>query len=249
MIKMIKALLMSVGMFSVLPVPKQHWDERCVSWVIPFFPVVGGLIGCLWYVIALFATEFPLPLQSVVVLLVPFFLSGFLHLDGYIDTADAFFSRQNLEEKKRILKDSHIGAFGVVAVICLLLIQFCVIQTIIIEKKTVLAFVFIPIISRCVTGIALLNMKPMSETGYAVMFRENTKPTHTLFLLVFFIVTSIFAVLLGNIEVWFGLITVIVSALSVLVYLNRQFQGLSGDLCGCVISVSEMCGLLCVAIL
>jgi adenosylcobinamide-GDP ribazoletransferase len=240
---------MSIGMFSVLPVPKKHWDERSISWVIPFFPVVGGLIGCLWYVTTLFTTELPLPLQSVIVLLVPFFLSGFLHLDGYIDTADAFFSRQNLEEKKRILKDSHVGAFGIIAVICLLLIQFCIIQTIIIEEKTTIAFIFIPVISRCVTGIALLNKKPMSETGYAVMFRANTKPVHTLFMLMFFIVTSIIAVLLGNIEVWFGLITVIVSALAALVYLNRQFQGLSGDLCGCAISVSEMCGLLCVAIL
>jgi adenosylcobinamide-GDP ribazoletransferase len=246
---MIKALLMSVSMFSVLPVPKRHWDEHCLPWVIPFFPAVGGLIGCLWYVTTLFTTELPLPLQSVIVLLIPFFLSGFLHLDGYIDTADAFFSRQNLEEKKRILKDSHVGAFGVIAVICLLLIQFCIIQTIISEKKTMIAFIFIPVISRCVTGIALLNMKPMSKTGYAVMFGANTKPIHTLFILTLFITVIIFAFLLGNNAMWFGLVTVIVSALVTLVYLNRQFQGLSGDLCGCVVSVSEMFGLLCVAIL
>jgi adenosylcobinamide-GDP ribazoletransferase len=246
---MIKALLMSISMFSILPVPKRHWDERSISWVIPFFPLVGGLIGCLWCVTTIFATKLPLPLQSVVVLLVPFFLSGFLHLDGYIDTADAFFSRQNLEEKKRILKDSHTGAFGVIAVICLLLIQFCIIQTIIIEKKTTIAFIFIPVISRCVTGIALLKMKPMSKTGYAVMFRTNTKLVHTLFMLMLFIVTSFFAVLLGNIEVWFSLATVTISAAATLVYLSGQFQGLSGDLCGCVISVSELFGLLCVAIL
>jgi adenosylcobinamide-GDP ribazoletransferase len=240
---------MSIGMFSVLPVPKQHWDERSLPWVIPFFPVVGGLIGLLWYAATLFATKFPLPLQSVTILLVPFFLSGFLHLDGYIDTADAFFSRRNLEEKKRILKDPHVGAFAVVAVICLLLIQFCTIQTIVIEKKTIFVFIFIPIISRCLTGIVLLTMKPMAETGYLAMFRANTKPVHTFFTAVILAITLITAFILGGHTVLFALVTVIISALIISFYLYREFQGLSGDLCGCIVSVSEMTGLLYVAIL
>jgi adenosylcobinamide-GDP ribazoletransferase len=240
---------MSIGMFSVLPVPKQHWEERSLSWVIPFFPIVGGFIGFLWYVTTLFATVLPLPLQSVTILLVPFFLSGFLHLDGFIDTADALFSRRNLEEKKRILKDPHVGAFAVVAVICLLLIQFCIIQTIVTEKKTTVAFIFIPIISRCLTGMALLNMKPMAETGFLVMFKTNTKPVHTFFTAVVLVVTLIIALITGGSTVLFALVTVIVSALIVMFYLNREFQGLSGDLCGCMVSVSEMIGLLFVAVI
>jgi adenosylcobinamide-GDP ribazoletransferase len=242
---------MSIGMFSVLPVPKRHWDEHLLQWVIPYLPVVGGVIGFLWYVIAFFVTKLslPLPLQSVTVLLIPFFLSGFLHLDGYIDTADAFFSRQSLEEKKRILKDPHVGAFGVIATIGLLLVQFCIIQTIVAEKKISVALIFIPVISRCVTGVALLNRKPMAETGFMVMFKANTKPVHTFFIMMIFIATLIFAFTLGGIATLSVLGTVMISAWLTMSYLYREFQGLSGDLCGCIISVSELFGLLCVALL
>ncbi|MDR1962835.1 MAG: adenosylcobinamide-GDP ribazoletransferase [Planctomycetaceae bacterium] len=239
---------MSVGMFSVLPVPKQHWDERFCCWVIPFFPVVGGLIGVIWYVAAIFATQLPPLLYSVFILLIPFFLSGFLHLDGFIDTADAFFSRRSLEEKRRILKDPHVGAFAVIALICFLLIQFCVIQTIIAEKKIGFSFIFIPIISRCVTGIALLNKKPMAETGYMVLFKTNTKPVHTFFIAVIFIATLIFAFLFGGGTMLMTLGAVMISAWLTMVYLDRQFQGLSGDLCGCTISVSELSGLFYIAV-
>jgi adenosylcobinamide-GDP ribazoletransferase len=238
-------------MFSVLPVPKQHWDEHHLQWVVPLMPVVGGLIGFLWYAAVFFATGLPLslPLQSVTVLLVPFFLSGFLHLDGFIDTADALFSRRNLEEKKRILKDPHVGAFAVIATICLLLVQFCIVQTIVAEKKISVAFIFIPVISRCITGIALLNRKPMAETGYMVLFKRNTKPIHTLFIVIIFIATLVFAFMLGGTITLSALITVTVSAWLTMIYLYRQFQGLSGDLCGCIISVSELFGLLFAAIL
>ena len=54
----------------------------------------------------------------------PFFVSGFMHLDGYVDCCDAIFSRAPLEKKKQILKDSRVGAFAVIWVIVLFLMFF-----------------------------------------------------------------------------------------------------------------------------
>ncbi len=239
---------MSIGMFSILPVPKRNWDERCLQWVIPWMPVVGGLIGIAWYAVAQGTVDLSLPLRSAVVLLTPFVLSGFLHLDGYMDTADAYFSRRDLEEKRRILKDSHVGAFAVIALACLLLFQFCIVETILAEKKPLMAFVFLPILSRCATGLMLLKLKPMSESGFAAMFKKNTGKRHFVFLGTLLAIALTGAFLSGG-SVFLASVVVLTVGVSVMLYLAKQFQGVSGDLCGCAITLSELSGLLAVSLI
>jgi adenosylcobinamide-GDP ribazoletransferase len=166
-----------------------------------------------------------------------------------MDTADAFFSRRDLEEKKRILKDSHVGAFAVIALFCLLLVQFCAVQEIVSEKKPLLSLVFIPVVSRSVIGMLLLKLKPMSDSGYLVMFRENTKPFHFLFLAALLMITIPAAFFSGGFVTFIPLSIVAITALGMMFYLYKQFQGLSGDLCGCGITVSELFGLLATAVI
>lgn len=235
---------MSIGMFSVLPVPKNHWKESSLPWMLPLLPIVGGVIGILWYALAVAVAGLALPLQAAVVMLTPFVLTGFFHLDGYMDTADAVFSRRSLEEKKRILKDPHVGAFAVISLACLFIVQFCVVETILAEKKPLIPLLFIPVVSRCVVAFLLLRMKPMSETGFAAMLQKNTGRKHQTFPLVVLLILFPVAFLFGDVA------TVAVLAIETLVvagtmlYLQRQFEGISGDLCGCAITSSELLALL-----
>ncbi|MEG1027168.1 MAG: adenosylcobinamide-GDP ribazoletransferase, partial [Oscillospiraceae bacterium] len=108
--------IMSLSMFSIIPTP-QIWNENALSLMIPFFPLVGAIIGALWYGVFLLlqALNVPIMLSAVILALCPLILSGFIHIDGYMDTSDAIFSRATLEKKKDILKDSHVGAFAVIA--------------------------------------------------------------------------------------------------------------------------------------
>lgn len=244
---MLKALLMALGMFTIFPVPRNHWSDRAVPWVAMYLPLVGAGIGAVWYAVALTAA-LPVMLQAVLVLSVPFILSGFLHVDGYMDTADAVFSQRELTEKKRILKDPHVGAFAVIAVGCLLLIGFAAVQTILSEKKAILGFVFIPSVSRCVVGWLMLTLTPMNETGLMNLFRRGTGFQHRAVLIVCFILIITVALLLGGWHTLITVIAVVVGMLFTSLYTYRQFQGFSGDLCGCSLVVGEMCGLLAMAI-
>lgn len=45
-------------------------------------------------------------------------VTGGIHLDGLLDTADALSSYKTKEEKLEILKDSHAGAFAIIIGIC-----------------------------------------------------------------------------------------------------------------------------------
>ena len=53
-------------------------------------------------------------LFTVILLLISVFVTGGIHLDGLLDTADAMSSYQERERRLEILKDSHAGAFAVI---------------------------------------------------------------------------------------------------------------------------------------
>ena len=114
---------MSFSMYTTIPMPNIQWEEKRFPYVITSLPLVGFIIGLIWF----FGTNIlnklliPVTIKTVLVCLIPLFLSGFIHIDGYMDTCDAIFSRASLEKKYKILKDSCVGAF---AVIGLLIISF-----------------------------------------------------------------------------------------------------------------------------
>lgn len=242
---------MSMGMFSILPVPKNSWDDKYMHLIIIYLPLVGAIIGGIWAGAAfLLANTFiPLLLQSVIVLLMPFMLSGFLHMDGYMDTSDAILSRRSIAEKRTILKDSHVGAFAVIAFVCLILLQFSAVYTIIEDEFLLSAFVLISVISRCISGLGLLNLKSISDKGYMASFKANTKPFHSIIMIIYIVLTLIIGYLLYGMNMIICLSVVAISACITMRYVYRQLDGMSGDLCGCVITVSELCGLVSMAIL
>ena len=247
---LLKGFVMSLGMFSIIPVPKNNWNDKYIPWVIPSLPLVGILIGLIWYALAFGLKQFSVPplLHGATALFIPFILSGFIHADGYMDTADAVYSRRDLAEKKRILKDPNVGAFAVIAIVGIILFQFCAVQTILNAEKALLIFAFIPAISRCVAGIAMLNLKPVFETGYNASLKDNTKRRHSIFiclLAAIILLTAWFTLGLTALALLIGALFGILAT----IYLYRQFQGLSGDLCGCIITISEFAALLCIALI
>src|SRR5699024_7898278 len=97
--------------------------ERSVQ-TLPLFGLIQGTIyaGLLY----LLLTWTPLSSLAAAFLLWLFIIifTGGLHLDAWIDCSDAYFSYQDQEKRLHIMKDSRIGAFGVLSVIVLLAARF-----------------------------------------------------------------------------------------------------------------------------
>jgi adenosylcobinamide-GDP ribazoletransferase len=91
---------------------------------VPWFPVVGAGVGLA--VAAIYAGSHtflpPLPAASLAVV-AGIALTGAFHEDGLGDTADAFGSHHDRDGTVRILKDPHLGTFGVLAVAASLLLR------------------------------------------------------------------------------------------------------------------------------
>jgi adenosylcobinamide-GDP ribazoletransferase len=101
---------------TVLPAPGQKMasaDEFVRSRI--WYPAVGLAIGAIWAAagFALTRLHCPLGLQGVLLLAVPLLLTGFLHFDGLLDSADALLAPRTPQRRLEILKDVHMGSFAI----------------------------------------------------------------------------------------------------------------------------------------
>ena len=115
-------LLAAARFLTVVPVPRPSTIEVRES--LKWFPVVGLLIGIVGVVLALMAAElFAGPVAAVLVLVYLAAISGCLHLDGLADTADGLMGGGDRSSALTIMRDSRIGAMGVVAVVSALALK------------------------------------------------------------------------------------------------------------------------------
>ena len=108
----LQTIAVAFAMFSAVPVPQFDWNEKNMRYSLCAFPLVGVLCGALWYVCA----SLPLPamVRAAGFCLIPVWVTGGIHLDGYADTCDALCSYGDTQKKLDILKDPHCGAFAVI---------------------------------------------------------------------------------------------------------------------------------------
>jgi len=249
--RLFKGFYMSLGMFCAIPLPVNIWDDDCANLMMPCMPVIGILLGALWWGLGelLLFLGLNLLLISAVMTVFPFIITGLLHLDGYMDTNDAILSRRPLEDKLRILKDPHTGAFSVIALVILFILQFPATYSAIANNRGFLIlFMIIPVVSRCCSGFAVLTVPVMAQSGYANLFRKNVHMPHRLFIVLLLIITYavsfIFAHLTGIIIVF----AVVLGYVCAMAYAYKEFKGISGDLAGYAIVISELCGIFALAV-
>ena len=100
-------------------------SQRDISNSRAWFPLVGLLIGILLVLVQLGASLLlPVFLTAAVLLFVLSAVTRALHLDGLMDVCDGIFGGHTPERRLEIMKDPHVGAFGVVGLVLILLLKF-----------------------------------------------------------------------------------------------------------------------------
>lgn len=143
-------------------------DEKAKDKMLLFLPVVGLEIGALWAILAWLCKLLNLPalVAGVILCAYPYMVTGFLHLDGFMDVTDAVKSCRDLQRRREILKDSHVGSFAVIGVVLLMIAQFALLSSGPTDANF-LILIFIPAVSRCCSALAVTGLKPISTSQYA----------------------------------------------------------------------------------
>ena len=165
-------------------------------------------------------------------------MTGFIHLDGYMDVTDAVRSCRDLEKRRMILKDSHVGSFAVIGMIFLALGQFALLSSIP-EGANVWLLAFIPAVSRCCSALAVTILPPMSTSQYA---GREKKPGRIWFLALLIPVIWAAAFLICGWEA-LALVGVLLGYGLALRYGYKNLGGMNGDISGYSLTCAEFMGL------
>lgn len=120
------SLFLAISFLTIFPTyPRMTVGERDMAKSLYFYPLVGFLIGGILYSLAYLGQIIPLGKGADAIIIVAWIIvTGGLHLDGLMDLADGIFSGKERQLKLGIMRDSRIGAMGVIAFGVILLLKF-----------------------------------------------------------------------------------------------------------------------------
>ncbi|HEY4392033.1 MAG TPA: adenosylcobinamide-GDP ribazoletransferase, partial [Paenibacillus sp.] len=143
-----------------------------------YYPLVGAAIGIVIWIIGVVASlALPVLPVSVILLIAWVWLTGGLHLDGWMDSADAFLSYRPREKMLEIMKDSRVGAMGVLACVLLLLFKMTLLATLLSRGLYVsgAAMMTAPVWSRWFMSLAMRHWPTArGGEGLAARFRGQS---------------------------------------------------------------------------
>lgn len=124
--KEITYFLTALMFFTRIPIPvKLDYSSEIMNQSQKYYPLVGIVVGFINALIC-YVLHFILPLDISLVLMMmgSILLTGAFHEDGFTDVCDSFGGGYGKEKILTIMKDSRVGAYGVVGIILLFLLKF-----------------------------------------------------------------------------------------------------------------------------
>jgi adenosylcobinamide-GDP ribazoletransferase len=234
-----KGFLAALQFLTIVPLPRRFSpDERALGGSLPFFPVVGLLIGA---AVALadwgLGQLLPVPVTSVLAVILLIAASGGLHIDGLADTADGFFSARPRERILEIMRDSRTGPMGVAAIVCIVALKIALLASVTGPWRW-WVLLLMPVAGRCALPIQMALLPYVRpEGGLAGVFHANGSRGHALWALLFLVAAG------GLAGGWPGLIASIAAfalSLGVALWSSRKIGGLTGDTLGAACELTEL---------
>jgi len=232
-----KQFLLSLQFLTILPVKiKGQVLEEDYKGIFSYFPLVGACIGLLLALVSLILGCIPYVAMVACILCLSIVVTGALHIDGFADTCDGFFSGKPKDKILEIMQDSRIGTMGCVGICTILILKltflislphayFC--------KVLILSLTY----SRWAQGLACCLCKYARTSGKSNYFFKyvNTKDI-VIGAIAALIIFLILAGLKGFCIFSLGLIPVLIF----IKFSQSKIGGMTGDTLGATNEIAEL---------
>ena len=236
---MINGLLLAFQFLTRIPINKNiDFNKKNLSMAIGFFPLVGIIIGLISGLIYILFSKLSIEIASFFTMLMILILTGGLHIDGLADTFDGFFSNKNREKTLEIMSDSRIGAFGVIAIVVVLMGKYILIKNINIDLPIVLALSLGN--SRLIVSYIMSFKESAKNTGLGYIFNDS-KPYKEF---IFSAIVYIIIIIMLNPLYLLPLILTYIFSLYISHITTKKIGGYTGDVYGLIIELGEIVSLL-----
>ena len=244
-------LLAALMFFTRLPFHKiKQVPSECFSHVTGWWSVTGWLTGGTSALTFFIFYQFvPLELAVILAMLSRVLITGALHEDGLADFLDGFGGGNDKENTLRIMKDSHIGTYGVIGLIFYFLLTFILIITTEVQYIPIL-LITSDVFSKCVSSHIVYFLpyaRPETESKNRTVYSHPTALEETLTLVSGFGVLLLIPTGIGFIggiipipySLVFTILPVGVFFLLVLLF-KKRIGGYTGDCCGAMFLLTEL---------
>ncbi|HIQ22476.1 MAG TPA: adenosylcobinamide-GDP ribazoletransferase [Planctomycetes bacterium] len=232
-----KGFLAALRFLTVFPFPGKWGTQgsdlgRSVGW----FPWVGLALGAVAAAAAwgLSHVAPPLVIAALLCLVLAGF-SGAMHLDGLADAADGLLSGRAGHEVLAIMKDSRVGAMGVVAVVSVLLVKFAALGSLGAERVWPTVWLM-PLAGRCAMVLQLAWLPYLRPEGLGAVFGGRRLLWPAVEAIVLLPVAG--WMLLGPAGAVIAVVAVAATGLLAICY-HRRLGGATGDMYGATCEVIE----------
>lgn len=233
---MASGFLTLISFFTRIPVGRKiPYNEDNFKRALSLYSLMGAVIGMLLVIVYfLFGRTYIAFLRGLVLTIGYLAITGGIHLDGAADTADGLFSGRTGERVFEIMSDSHIGAFGVICLIVILLSQF-----VLFSFADMFTCFLMPVVGRACLTVSCLGKKYAKNIkGMGTIFIESmdTKTVAVnLIVLAIFVVISPYRLIFAA-----SCFAAIAASLWISGWIEDKISGMTGDTCGFVTEISQI---------
>lgn len=217
-----------------------------------FYPLAGLVIASMVYFSSFITSAIFEPEISALLLLIFYvYLTGALHLDGVGDFFDGYFADRDREKTIKIMHDSNSGVYAVVSLILILILKYLLFKELLLKSR--LDFLLaMAVMARFYAAAALGLFEAAEASIWAKSMEENSKKKDVSYAVLMVIILLTFIILIFGIEVMKIILAAAVLNAMLIFYLNswaeKKIGGITGDICGTIIELSEIIFLMTAAI-
>lgn len=235
---------MAARYLTIIPVPGGgHASLEALGRSAAWFPVVGMGLGLLLVLADRLTSWLFSPLLAALLTVTAWKLvTGGVHLDGLADCLDGLVGRDP-EHRLAIMRDSRIGAFGAVGLILFLMLEIVALAELVPPARGSALFAA-PVMSRATPAVLAALFRAARPDGHGAAFQAGVRPAAVAIGLVIAVAASIFA--LGGLGVAAGAVG-LVAAVGLAFFLAGRLDGVTGDVLGAAVEISELAVLLTVS--
>ena len=229
-----RTLRTAFGLMTTLPIRlPDNWSAGDSGRAAVWYPLVGLVIGTLaWLAWTGSMLIFPPWVAAVITLLVWVVLTGGLHLDGLADCCDGLLASTSLERRLEIMKDPHVGAFGVTGLILILLIKAAALASL----TTASSFSIILAASLARFCILPAGLQPQARpSGMGADFASGFRKIF----IAWGAVIPLALVLLTGLRGIAAILAGLAALLLILWFARSRIGGMTGDVFGMIVEVVE----------
>lgn len=216
--------------------------QACYKAVVEFWPLTGWLTGgAMAATLYLVSLVLPWPVAVISAIIVRLLITGALHEDGLADFLDGFGGGGDRDRILAIMKDSHIGTYGVLGLILYLSLLGAALYSMTPMIAALTVFAADPF-SKMVAS-QLINMLPYArreeEAKNKTVYRKPSLAAG-LSLTVQGLLPMVFMIWLTGISWYFVIAIPAVVMYFLYLLMLRKIKGYTGDCCGAVCLLVEL---------